>query len=289
MIPRNDQELRALDGTRIAYGVQGDGPAVLLTNGLTTTTTLWQELVPRLLPHHRVLTWDLPGHGASGPARDAGSVTPGALCDTMERVMDAAGVSHAVQLGFSTGCQLVLELYRRRAARCVALGALLGTAGHALSSTRLPLPGGLIERLLRDLPEAALGPVFGACSWIANAPGSAFMTRRLGLTGPTLPPERLREITAHLRTLDPRSVRALALALQAHSAWEVLQTVSVPLLVVAGDVDPFAPSEHVGLRMHAAAPGSDLLRLAAGTHTALLDLAEPIGDAVVMFVDRHAR
>jgi pimeloyl-ACP methyl ester carboxylesterase len=289
MIPSNDRTLQALDGTRIAYGVQGDGPAVLLTNGLTTTTTFWQALVPRLLPQYRVLTWDLPGHGASGPARDAGSVTPGALCDVMERVMDAAGVRHAVQLGWSTGCQLVLELYRRRPACCVALGALLGPAQHALSTTRLPLGGDTIAQLLRHTPDAVLGPLFGAIGWLANAPGSAFVAQRFGLTGRELPQEQLREITAHLRQVDPRSVRALALALQAHSAWEVLATLEAPFLIVAGDTDPFAPSQDVGLPMHAAAPGSELLRLPTGTHTAMLDHAGPIGDAVVNFVRRHAR
>ena len=65
----NDRFCEAPDGTRIAYAVEGDGPAFVLTNGLTTTTTFWDHLRPSFLRSHRVVTWDLPGHGNSEPAR----------------------------------------------------------------------------------------------------------------------------------------------------------------------------------------------------------------------------
>jgi haloacetate dehalogenase len=70
----NDRELRAPDGTRIAYAIAGSGPALVLTNGLTTTTTFWKYLRPIWLQRHTIVTWDMPGHDNSGPAAsDAGA------------------------------------------------------------------------------------------------------------------------------------------------------------------------------------------------------------------------
>src|SRR5262249_28760550 len=154
----NDRYLVAHDGTRIAYRVEGSGPALVLTNGLTTTTTFWKYLRPRWLQKHTLLTWDLPGHGNSGPAQSAeGASFPGQP-RFLAAVMRAAGLSHAAQIGWSTGAQVVLETYRQFPALCDSLSLLLGGAGNVLTTSRLPVGGALIDRLARDLPE----PVFAA-------------------------------------------------------------------------------------------------------------------------------
>lgn len=90
--------LLAADGSRVAWGEAGprgeagrsaaigeaeghpeaaraEPPALLLCNGLTTNTVFWRHLLPHLEVHHRVLTWDLKGHGDSGPARTRGGAS----------------------------------------------------------------------------------------------------------------------------------------------------------------------------------------------------------------------
>jgi pimeloyl-ACP methyl ester carboxylesterase len=63
----------------------------------------------------------------------------------------------------------------------------------------------------------------------------------------------------------------------------VLPRIAVPVLIAAGDLDPFAPAGTVGTAMHAQCPTSELLRLPQGTHTALFDHADEIGIAVDAF------
>src|SRR4051812_36631578 len=145
MLSINDRTLAMPDGTRIAYRVEGEGPALVLTNGLTTTTTFWKYVRPIWLRRHTVLTWDLPGHGQSGPAQSAASARIETLPSVIARLMDAVGLKSAVQVGWSTGCQIVLETYRQRPERCAALIALFGPPGHALLHTHLPLGGAHIE------------------------------------------------------------------------------------------------------------------------------------------------
>jgi pimeloyl-ACP methyl ester carboxylesterase len=114
----NDRQLTLNDGTRIAYRVEGDGPPFVLTNGLTTTTTFWKYLRPIWSREHRVVTWDLPGHGRSGPAESAMTATIEAQPSIVRAVMNAVGIEHACQIGWSTGTQVVLELYRQFPQRC---------------------------------------------------------------------------------------------------------------------------------------------------------------------------
>src|SRR5262245_3186701 len=128
----NDQSLLRPDGTRIAFGVTGRGPALMLTNGLTTSTTFWKYLRPIWAEKYTVVTWDFPGHGESGPAATSASATVPALPEMMAAILDRLGIERAVHVGWSVGSQVVLELYRQLPERARALVMLFGPAGRAL-------------------------------------------------------------------------------------------------------------------------------------------------------------
>jgi pimeloyl-ACP methyl ester carboxylesterase len=270
----------ARDGTRIAYTVAGSGPALVLTNGLTTSTLFWKYVLPAWQRAHTVITWDLPGHGRSSPAQTPATARVEAQPAIVRDIMTAAGVERAVQVGWSTGCQLVLEIYRQCPERCAGLALLLGPAGRVLSTTRFPLPGPLFGSLVRALPPRAFASFCTLISRAVVAPGSIALGRALQLIGPQTAAADMREVLAHIGLVDPGTLREMLLSLQGHSGFEVLPTVRVPLLIASGDVDPFAPTKSVGLPMHEAAPTSELLRLPNGTHTALLDDVSSITRAV---------
>lgn len=284
----NDAQVFAPDGTKIAYRAEGEGPAFVLTNGLTTTTTFWDYLRPRWLEKHRVVTWDLPGHGHSAPAATREGARIEAFPAIIARVMDAAGVSRATQIGWSTGCQVVFETYRQLPERCDALVALLGPAGKVLDTTELPLGGSHLYRLLRYTPEAVFAPVFRAMMKSADAYRAFVIGQRLRLIGRDTKHTDARRFLSHLRELDATTVQHMARSAQEHSAHDLLERIRVPLLVVAGDRDPFAPSERVGVPIHRAVGHSELVRLPMGTHTALLDHAEVIAAEVERFAARTA-
>jgi len=109
-MPVNDKSLLAPDGTRIAYGVTGRGPALMLTNGLTTTTRFWKYLRPMWREKYTVITWDFPGHGGSAPAASLRSATVEAQPAIMAAILDQLGIDAAVHVGWSVGSQVVLEL-----------------------------------------------------------------------------------------------------------------------------------------------------------------------------------
>ena len=284
--PALDRSFVTPDGTRIAYGVSGSGSPLLLTNGLTTDTTFWKYLAPVWAQRHTVICWDLPGHGKSSPAFSPLTAAVESQPALMREILDRVGVERAVQVGWSTGCQLVLEMYRQAPERCTAVALLFGPAGHVLDTTRLPLPGSWFAPMIRGLPPLAFELLCRGISRAAVAPGAMRLCQALHLVGPDTREEDLLPVLQHIGKVDPATLRTMLLSLQAHSAEEVLPKMHVPLLIFSGDRDPFALSDRVGIRMHEAAPGSELIRVPNGMHTALLDEPEQIARAVEKLAQR---
>jgi pimeloyl-ACP methyl ester carboxylesterase len=274
------------DGTRISYRVEGSGPALVLSNGLTTSTVFWKHLIPAWSSRHTVVSWDLPGHGDSGPAlsKEAASIEAQARC--VLRLMDELGIERATQIGWSTGCQIVCEVLRTEPQRCCALVLLLGPAGHVLTTARLPVPSFVIEAIARYTPPRAFALGFRTLSQLARTPAGDPVGRMLRLIGPRTSRDDARGVLLHIPTVEPVTLQHMLLSAADHDASAALAQAKVPVSIIAGDADPFAPSELVGLPLSQLAWGSELLRLPEGTHTALLDDAPQIARHVERFVAR---
>jgi pimeloyl-ACP methyl ester carboxylesterase len=178
----------------------------------------------------------------------------------------------------------VLETYRQFPALCESLVMVLGGAGNALDSTRLPISGANIERLARSLPRRAFAAIIFALTQAFRRPGAHSLGRLSGVIGRQVSRADMQELTEHMTSLDPYTLQRLLISSQTHSARDVLATLRVPLLIIAGDVDPFAPTHLVGLALHRAVPSSRLVRLPHGTHTALLEEPQLIAHSVLQFL-----
>ena len=53
------------DGVKIYYEVHGSGPPLLLTHGYSSTSEMWQGQIEALSKHHKLVLWDMRGHGQS--------------------------------------------------------------------------------------------------------------------------------------------------------------------------------------------------------------------------------
>ena len=61
-----------IEGARVHYVDEGDGPTVLFVHGLPTWSFVWRHLIAGLRDRHRCVAPDLPGFGLSDkPAGDA--------------------------------------------------------------------------------------------------------------------------------------------------------------------------------------------------------------------------
>ena len=104
-------------------------PLLVLGPSLGTSTILWENTIPALAERYRVVAWDLPGHGASGPARD--SFTVADLADAVAEAVRGLGADRILYAGVSLGGAVGQELCLRhpdllRAAAIIASGAQIG-------------------------------------------------------------------------------------------------------------------------------------------------------------------
>src|SRR5262245_57965998 len=119
------------DGTRIAYDVSGEGPAlVLLHGGFVQARSSWRETgyVSRLQGEFRVITVDLRGHGESERPRESSAYQVERLCDDLIAVADASRAGRFSVWGFSLGGTLALHAASRseRIRRAVIAGSYFG-------------------------------------------------------------------------------------------------------------------------------------------------------------------
>ena len=108
----------------IHYRVEGSGPALVLLHGGGQDLSMWDALVPRLLPGRRVVRWDAPGHGAStAPAQPTAETA-----DELLRLLDHLRIDRATLVGFSMGAGTAAAFtvrYPQRVERLV----LISTSG----------------------------------------------------------------------------------------------------------------------------------------------------------------
>ncbi len=89
--------------TGTAYDLTGPSgaPVVVLVHGLGLTRATWAAFVPALAQNHRVLAYDLSGHGESTLPADTPSLT--VLSDQLLTLLDELEIAHATIIGFSLG------------------------------------------------------------------------------------------------------------------------------------------------------------------------------------------
>ena len=100
-------------GVEVYYKDEGQGPAILMVHGSQSTLKTWDKVVPSLLKHYRVIRYDIPPQGLSGPVSDeaAARMVP---VDIAEGLLAQLGVKRITYVGVSSGGTLGVFLAAKR-------------------------------------------------------------------------------------------------------------------------------------------------------------------------------
>lgn len=230
----------------------GDGPPLLLVNGLGAHTAMWDTL-ERTLDGFRIIEFDLPGAGQSDVPLKPVSVPR--LAKLATSVLDAFEIERADVLGYSMGGIVAQQLAAdapERVRRLVltatspGLGALHGDL-RALLSIMTP-----VRYLTPTLYAKTIGTLAGGRArrdqaWVAEQGG--------------------------LRLKHAPSWRGYAGQLWSMSRWSglpLLQRIQHPTLVLAGGDDPLTPVANGMIVAHLLANGR-LVVLEDEGHLMLMD------------------
>ena len=143
-------------GLRVGYDRIGDGPDLVLIHGGFADRRMWGRTPQDLAARFRVTTYDLRGHGETGPSGYA-VYSADLFAHDLVALMDALGIAHAHVVGLSLGgvvAQVLAACHGERVERLV-----LGSAMVRHDLTRTDRIATYFPFISPSLTLRALGPV----------------------------------------------------------------------------------------------------------------------------------
>jgi pimeloyl-ACP methyl ester carboxylesterase len=244
------------DGVEIYYEVHGSGPILLLTHGYSSTSGMWDGQIEALSGHHKLVLWDMRGHGQSDYPDDPSQYSEALTVADMAALLDEVGADSAIVGGLSLGGYMSLAFYRTHPERVSALLIIDTGPGFKKDEAR----------------EA----------WNKRAHDTGDRFEREGLTV-LKSASRERSTVSHRDALGlARAARGMLTQRDARVI-ESLPDIKVPALVVVGADDaPFlAASDYMAAKI----PGAKKVVIPAAGHAVNIDQPQAFIDAVLPFLD----
>jgi pimeloyl-ACP methyl ester carboxylesterase len=292
-VPRRAERARTLelaDGARLH--VEETGPArntgAIFVHGSAMRSDVWSYQKAGI-GGHRLVFFDLRGHGSSRPRGDSPFAVD-TLADDVEAIRADAGLDEVVLVGHSLGGMVVLDLCARR--RELLGGVVRGIV--LVNTTHRPpaetLAGGTaiahLERLLRR-PFDALGAHTHRLDGIRRSlrPSDAlFWTLSLAAFGPKASPTHVDFVYDMLAATPTDIIFDLFRAYRHLDVADHLLDVTVPALVVGGTHDRItvgAASEEIASHL----PKAELVLVEGAGHLLMLERHREFNSMLGRFLD----
>jgi 3-oxoadipate enol-lactonase len=242
-------------------------PLIVLGPSLGTSTILWEEVAPALALTHRIVAWDLPGHGASATLAGAFSVAD--LADAVAATATASGADRILYAGVSLGGAVGLELLLRHP-------ALVERAAILCSGATIGTPDEWHERATKVRAESTSALIIGSAQrWFA--PGS--IAEHPDLTG---------RLLHALQDADDESYARCCEALAGYDVRARLGEIHAPVLAVWGAHDQVTP-ESSAREIADGVHDGHATGIPGASHLAPVDAPEAVTALLQQFMNERSR
>ena len=252
---------------RSAYSAEGDGSPLILIHGIGASRASFAGLIPYLKGEHRVISYDLRGHGASPTPKPPYTLDD--LVEDLEALRAELGIDKAHVAGHSLGGMIGPAYARKYPQHVLSLG-LYSTAAFRTADDSAKVRGVVaamrntgIPHVLETLKERWFTPEFAA-----RRPD--IIARRLQQVIDTDPDVFLSVFDIYAET--------------EMSPW--LPEVKHPCLVLTGENDGGC-NPRVNTQIAEALPNSELVILPNLRHAILLEAAGQVAPPVLNLLRRH--
>jgi len=254
------------EGIRLHWEAAGnvEGAPLLLLNSIGTNLHLWDRVMPFLADFH-VVRMDTRGHGDSDAP--GGDYSLEMLADDVVAVLDDAGVARTAVAGVSLGGMIAMELALDRAYRVSALIPVCtsATMDRSAWTTR-------VQTVREGGTEAILDLAMG---------------RFLSPSFREAEPEATASIANGLQFMADNGYAGCAAAIRDMDIYRRLGSVTVPTLVVAGNLDTSTPFTGHGEHIVEAIAGAQITHLHTA-HLAPIEAPEALATAIIHFLNTAA-
>jgi 3-oxoadipate enol-lactonase len=255
------------NGMEIAYVEVGSGQPIVLLHGYCGSHHYWDEVIPLLSSHGRVIAIDIRGHGASSASDGVYSME--LLADDLAALLDELKLSKVNLFGHSLGGYIALAFAERYPERILALGLVHSTSfpdGEAAQANRLKAAETIRENGVNAFVDGLIPKLFAA-------------THRLSM------PEKLDMAKEIGYKTSSEGAVGCALGMKERvDRTFVLEELDKPILLLAGELDEVIPQDR---RFPVSKENVTALTLGRVAHMGMLEDPEAFATAVASFFEQN--
>jgi 3-oxoadipate enol-lactonase len=259
-----------INDTVLNYTESGkaDAPAVVLVHGFPFSQEMWTPQVSALGQRHRVITYDVRGHGKS-PAGD-GLYTIELFVDDLIGLLDHLKIEKAIVCGLSMGGYIVLRAMERNPERFRALVLCDTQSGADSNEAKVKRAAAMKSVTQQGVAAYAEG----------------FVKAVFAQETSTVNPEAVKTIKTIISNNPPLGIRGTLLALAARTDTTAsLSKINVRTLILVGEHDAITPPT-AAQAMHESIRNSELHIIPHAAHLSNLENQQEFNTQLVGFLAR---
>ena len=274
MTDRNlTHEFAMVEGHRIAYLDEGEGPPLILLHGIPTSSLLWRGVIPVLAQSRRVIAPDMLNYGRSDkPAR--ADVSIAAQARILVGLMDALGLARVDLAAHDIGggvAQIAAVRHPERVNRLILASAICFDSWPIPEFEPLQEDGAeaamsveAFEAMMRDfLPQGV-----AAEAGLSDTATEIMLHPWSGEAGKAA-------LFRNFRRLNPEYTMAIA---------REIETLDLPTLVLWGDKDPFQKPAYAQ-RLTDTIPDARLEWITGAAHWIMEEQPREVAARIAAFLD----
>jgi pimeloyl-ACP methyl ester carboxylesterase len=289
--PMTTLSIERPNNSRLHVEIYGDrdAPTIILTHGWSLNTTAWDYLKADLADRYRVVLWDLPGMGQSRGPDDGDYSLERMAADLASVLKETSNAQPVVLVGHSIGGMILQTFARTQRER------LQNVQGLAFVHTTYtnPLRTNFCSSLTTALETPVIVPlnwlniILWPLAWLSNwqsyLNGSLHISTRFSSFTGKQSRQQLDHGAWLAAVAHPANVARGNLAMLKFNEEQVLPTIELPSLVIAGEHDRMTlptASTHIETLV----PNDRPMSVDSG-HLGHWELGDKIAEAIVEFAD----
>lgn len=235
---------------------------LVLGNALGTDVHLWERAMPALAAHYSIVRFDMPGHGKSPLPTD--TYTLEEVADAVVKALDERGVESFDYAGVSVAGAIALEIAHKYPTR-------IKHSVVVCSAPYMGGPEGWAERIAQVESE-------GTASLVPSLPSRWFSDDFI-----TKDPGAVKALLDMVATTDDSAYIKTCEALGNFDARGYLADITVPVLVISGEIDPGSPPT-AGAIIADGVPGAQQVVIPGASHQAVVEAPLEVAKAMTSFL-----
>ncbi len=246
----------------LTYEIHGDGSPVIFLHGFPFNRHLWDELIPFISPHARMILPDLRGFGESPTSTDV--FTMSLLAEDVRNLMDHLNLPQATLVGHSMGGYVALAFAHQYPQHLAGLALI---ASHADPDS--PARRESRYHTVAQIQKQGIQPLLEE------------MPQRL-----TPSPAVQEKVRLFIQSCSPQTaIQALLGMAEREDANPWLHEIMVPVLVVTGSADPLIDPTRIQTMLESL-PTATWVELPGVGHMPMLEVPADLARVLLNWIRR---